>query len=151
MIHTIPKWKAKPKMEDGFTSPNFLGVTNEVLRDEAGAAEHITIEVRGLAKFPSGTYKLAFVSGASLGDYLKRVKLRYAGMTNAVYDYTNLEKGRCRMSYIPQKGARIVIGRADMGPAFQFQRTTADGMRLAANMGKASAGQSPNVVEVKLK
>ena len=143
-----PKWGGKPKAPDE-TALNSLGVVNDVLRDEAGASAHITVEVRGISGFPSGVYRLAYSPGASLGDYLKRVKLRYAGMTNAVYDYRNLERGRCRMTYVPLEGAKIVIGKRDMGPAFEFQRTSVDAQQLAANMGRQGWEAAPKIVEVK--
>lgn len=145
---SLPKWGSKPNKEKT-TTPDFLGVANEALRDDAGAAEHIIIEVRGLAKFPTGAYKLAYIPGTPLGTYLKRIKLRYAAMTNAVYDYSNLERGRCRMSYIPDKGSKIVIGPPAWGPASHLQRTTVDAQQVASNMGRVGHGPAPKIVEGK--
>ena len=143
-----PKWGEKNKPDEDKV-PNYLGVVNEILRDEAGAAAHISIEVRGIPGHPSGIYRLAHNPGTLLSDYLRKIKLRYAGMSNAVYDYSNLEHGRCRMTYVPKEGARIVIGHRDMGPAFHMQRTTVDVQRLAANMGRQADGSVPRIIERK--
>jgi len=145
---SLPKWGNKPDKKKS-TAAIFLGIANEALKEDSGAVEHITIEVRGLARYSSCVYKLAYTPGDQLGNYLKRVRLRYVAMTNAVYDHSNSEVGRCRMSYVPNRNSKIVIGPSSVGRFSHLQRTTVDAQQVAANMGRVGRGHAPRVVEGK--
>jgi len=134
----IPQWGKPEEPKDGRKVPSFLGVRNEAVRDDVEAEEIITIQVRGLKGTADGIYKLAYSPGTSLGKYLRRLQLRRAATYSAVYDTTNLEKGRCRMTYIPDKGAIILIGQAVFGPVSHLQRSSVDAQRAAFNMGGGS-------------
>ena len=142
----IPKWGPKPKPKPFEKKVDaYLGLQNEVVRDDSSAESHITIQVTGGIKGTvAQTYKVAFVEGQSLGQYLSRLKLKRAAAYNAVYDQSNLETGRCRMSYVPKSRAHITIGRAMVGSATQHQRSNHDAQKLATNMGGGA-----RVVEVK--
>ena len=116
-----------------------------VVRDDAGADSHIVIQVMGGIKGTTPqSYKVAFVEGQTLGRYLGRLKLKRAAAYSAVYDRANLEVGRCRMSYVPQKGSFITVGGSAGGSATQFQRSNHDAQKVAARMGGGAS-----VVEVK--
>jgi hypothetical protein len=133
----IPKWgpKPKPKLLRKRVE-QFTGLRNEAVKDDVGADSHITIQVMGGIKGTSSQiYKVAFVEGQSLKQYLGRLKLRRAAIYNAVYDQTNLQAGRCRISYVPTRGSHITIGKSSVGSATQFQRSNHDAQRVAANMG----------------
>ena len=142
----LPKWGPKPKPKPFEKKiEHFLGVQNEVVRDDAGADAHITIQVLGGIKGTNPqSYKVAFTEGQPLGQYLGRLKLKRAAAYSAVYDQTDLSRGRCRMSYVPKKGSHITLGRAAVGSATQHQRSSHDAQKLAANMGGGA-----KVVEVK--
>ena len=144
----LPKWgsKPKPKVELNQKKVNhFLGVQNEIVRDDSIAEAHVIIQVMGgLKGVASQTYRVAFVEGQPLAQYLGRLKLKRAATYSAVYDQSNLSAGRCRMSYVPKKGAHIVIGRSGVGSATQYQRSNHDAQRVAARMGGGA-----QVVEVK--
>lgn len=143
----IPKWdtKKKKKGKSLKTVEHFLGVQNEAVKDDASASSHITINIAGgIRGNDPQTYKLAYSEGQSLGQYLGRLKLKKAGIYNAVYDQTNLSNGRCRMTYVPRRGSIITIGLARAGSASHLQRTNHDAQRLAANMGGGA-----HIVEVK--
>jgi hypothetical protein len=123
----------KKKEED--SSPSFLGLKNEAVRDSEASAQCIHIEVRGIKGLAGGSYRLAYSIGSPLKHYLDRLKLRHGATRAAIYDYTNLEHGRCRMHYIPENGARIVIGPPSYGPAYQWQRGDHDAGKLMEQMG----------------
>jgi hypothetical protein len=133
----LPWSSAPPKKEPEIKErkPSFIGIQNEVVRDDASSSAHITVAVRGVSGVPSQEFKVAYVEGQSLGRYLTRLKLKRTATYNAVYDQTNLENGRCRMTYIPQAGANIAIGPPAVGSAYALQRTNHDARRLATNMG----------------
>jgi len=132
----LPWSSASPKKEpEKERKPNFIGIQNEVVRDDASAPKHITISVRGISGVPSQEFKVAYSEGQPLSKYLMRLKLKRVATYNAVYDQTNLEKGRCRMTYVPQVGAHILIGPPGVGSAYSLQRTNHDARRLSANMG----------------
>lgn len=142
----LPKWGPKPKPKPfEKTVDQYIGLQNEVVRDDSGAEDHISVQVFGGIKGTvAETYKVTYVEGQTLGQYLSRLKLKRAAAYNAVYDQTDLERGRCRMSYVPTKDSHITIGRAVVGSATQFQRTNHDAQRIASNMGGGA-----RVVEVK--
>jgi len=56
-----------------------------------------------------GERRVPFVEGQPLGSYLKLEKLFALGLRYAIYDRTYMEKGRCRMNYVPQKDSSILI------------------------------------------
>jgi hypothetical protein len=131
----LPQWGKKPKPFEKKVD-NFLGIQNEVVRDDAGAKDHIVIQALGGIKGTTPqTYKVAYVEGQTLGQYLGRLKLKRAATYGAVYDQANLSGGRCRMTYVPQKGSHITIGNAGAGSATSHQRSNHDAQRLASNMG----------------
>jgi hypothetical protein len=53
----------------------------------------------------------------SLSQYLAVLGLKRYAIYRAVYDLTNLSKGRVRMSYVPASGAVIVIGPPSFSPS----------------------------------
>jgi hypothetical protein len=106
--------------------PQFIGVRNEAVRDDADAEKKVVFSVRGLTSVPSGRFELAFVPGCSLRTYLTRLKLRHAATYAAVYDQSNLERGRCRMNYIPTADSHILIGPPGTSPMAHLQRSNGD-------------------------
>ena len=141
----LPWAKPPPPEPEGESVPHFIGVRNEVVRDDAGAKEIITIEVRAVSGVPSGKYTLEYTPGQRLSKYLSRLKLKRAATYNAVYDQSNLEKGRCRMSYVPEVGAHITIGPPAYGSAMQYQRSSMDSHELGRRLSKG-----PRVVDIDL-
>lgn len=99
------------------------------------AKHHVVIEVRGTKGVHPGIYKLAWQEGQRLGDYLRRLRLKRIACYSAVYDINAKDRGRLRMSYIPTKDSHIVIGSSALGVSTQFQRSSVDAQRVAANMG----------------
>lgn len=99
------------------------------------ADETFSVEVRGVKGKRNGTYRFAYQAGRTLGAYLDEVQLKYTGIKNAVYDLTNLEKGRLRMNYVPQPKAKIAIGSSRLGPRSHLQRSQVDAEAAARNMG----------------
>lgn len=142
----IPKWGKKEAEFKKVDRPH-LGVRNEAVWDDKDSEHHITIRVMGgVTGDTSGEYKLAYSEGTSLARYLSRLNLKRSAAYSAVYDHSNLENGRCRMTYVPKPGARIVIGHASVGSAVEHQRSNVDAQRLAVNMGGGA-----KVVEVKMR
>lgn len=117
---------------------SFFGVRNEAVRDSRSADSFVIVEVRGIMGAASGSYKIAYVPGSSLKYYLDVLKLKNAAAKSAVYDYSNLEHGRCRLTYVPSSGARIVLGPSSYGPALQWQRSNSDAGQLMKNMGNGA-------------
>lgn len=134
MIPVIPKW-GKPKKEPRVVH-HHLGIRNEVVRDDEGYDRHITVRVvGGVGGAASGEYKVGYTEGMNLGRYLSRLKLKRIAAYSAVYDQTNLENGRCRMTYVPQPGAKITVGPSQIGSATAHQRSGVDAVRVATRMG----------------
>lgn len=131
---SIP-WGQKPKVEEKEPVPSFIGVRNEAVRDSAAAEDHVSITVRGLQGTPDGEYKLEWVEGTPLKRYLAQLKLVGPAMRSAVRDLTNPEVGRVRMHYIPDKGAKIVLGHPSVSSALQFQRSSHNAENVALRMG----------------
>lgn len=130
---------------------SFIGLRNEAVRDNVDTKEFIVVQVRGLKSSASGQYRLAYSAGQSIGKYLRKLKLKRTAAYAAVYDLKNLSHGRCRMSYVPQSGAHILIGPPDISPQLRLQRSRVDAQRLAAGMGrKGKKGPAPKIVEVSL-
>lgn len=115
--------------------PSYLGVKNEAVRDDQGANKKITISVGGLKGVSSGEYKLEWVEGRMLGEYLSRLKLKRAAIYAAVRNLDNLELGRLRMTYIPEVGDRIALGSASMSSAVSYQRSNHNAENVARRMG----------------
>jgi hypothetical protein len=116
-----------------------LGKRADSVKTTPDSAAYIQIEVRGVKGAPSGSYKLAYSSGAPLKYYLDILNLKNVAAKSAVYDYSNLEKGRCRMHYVPSPDSRIVLGPASYGPAFEWQRCNHDVRALMNNMGDGAS------------
>jgi len=132
----LPQWgKKKKEPKRKRYHHTFIGVQNEAVRDSSKAEKHITISVRGVQGVASGSFKLAYQPGMKLGLYLKTLKLRRVGIYHSVYDLANKSHGKCRMSYVPEAGAEILIGPVNVGLATQWARTNIDAQRVAANMG----------------
>lgn len=140
MIVISPLLLSEPikKKNDSEKSPSFLGVRNEAVRDSSTSSQVVQIEVRGVKGSASGSYRLAYLSEAPLSHYLGVLNLKNVASKSAVYDYSNLEKGRCRLHYVPSPGARIVIGPPSYGPALEWQRCNHDVNRLMENMGSGN-------------
>ena len=142
----LPFGKKPPKPEDLREKiPHFIGVKNEAVRDDAGAQKIITISVSGIKGVPAAAYKLEWVEGQMLGTYLSRLKLKRAAIYAAVRNIDDLERGRLRMTYIPEEGARISVGNSRVSSALQYQRTNHNAESVARNMGGGA-----KVVEVPL-
>lgn len=132
---SLPDWN-KPKEEDPRTGNNqSLGLKAEAVMLDKDAKHHVVIEVRGAKGVHPGVYKLAWQEGRPLGDYLRRLRVKRAACYSAVYDINAKNRGRLRMSYIPNQDSHIVIGSSALGVANQFQRSSVDAQRVAANMG----------------
>jgi hypothetical protein len=131
-IPVIPKWGKKVEPPRPRTDPSFIGVRNEAVRDDSGKEAHITIRT---GDSEDNEYKVEYVEGQALSRYLGRLRLKRRAAYSAVYDRTNLENGRCRMTYVPGPGAVITIGSASVGTATGFQRSRHDAEALARNMG----------------
>jgi hypothetical protein len=145
----LPWARGRPPEPEKAKVPNFIGLKNQVVRDDAEAGgKKITIEVKGVKGHQPGEYEIAFEEGATLGHYLKRLKLRRAAAYSAVRDFTNLPAGRLRLSYVPKEGAKIVLGSASVSSAIQYQRSNIDAQRVAYNMGAINRSAPPKVVEV---
>lgn len=98
----------------------------EEIEIEAKKANSVVkIEVRAVSDHRKGSYTLAY-TGESLASYLAQVELKMVAIKNAVYDTTNLEHGRLRLTYIPGPGAQIFIGPANYGPMNHLQRGVPD-------------------------
>lgn len=131
----IPEWGEKKEEKPRAHHPH-LGLRNEIVRGDSEADTHITINVSSSAGgTAAGEYKVEYVEGSTLGRYLARLRLKRFAVYRAVYDLTNPEKGRCRMTYVPGPGAKISIGSASAGTATQYQRSSVDAQRAAAGMG----------------
>jgi len=128
-------WGKKPHVEEKPTVPSFIGVRNEAVRDSANAKNIITVHVRSIKGVPDGEYRLEWVEGTTLKQYLTQVKLVSAAMHAAVRDTTNPSVGRVRMHYIPEPGAHITLGSPSVSSALQFQRSNHDAQNLARRMG----------------
>lgn len=124
--------------------PQFLGIRNEKVKSDSSASSFVTVVVRGIKGASSGEYRVAYQEGQSLGKYLSELKLKRVGVYNAVYDEAHPAAGRCRMTYVPKPGSRVVIGSAAVGQFTHFQRSNHDAQRIAFNMGGGA-----KVVEVK--
>lgn len=128
-------WGQKPKVEPKETAPSYLGLRNEAVRDNAQAAKSITIAVHGLKGTPNGEYRLEWIEGTTLKQYLSQLKLVGTAMRSAVRDQTHLEMGRLRMHYIPEEGAQITLGSSSLSSALQFQRSSHNAEDVALKMG----------------
>ena len=128
-------WGHKPKVEEKERVPSYLGLRNEAVRDNASAERSITITVRGIKGAAEGEYKLEWFEGVTLKQYLSQLKLVSTALRSAVRDQTNLEAGRLRMHYIPEAGAKIVLGSPALSSALQFQRSSHNAEDVALKMG----------------
>jgi hypothetical protein len=128
-------WGQKPKVEEKAKVPSFLGLRNEAVRDNANAEKFVTVGVRGIKGAADGEYRLEWVEGTTLKQYLTQLKLVSTAMRSAVRDLTNPEAGRLRMHYIPEAGAKITLGSPSLSSALQFQRSSHDAEAVALRMG----------------
>ena len=85
------------------------------------ANQTITVEIRSVQGHRGGSFVLAW-EGGQLGRYFSKMEIKHLAINNAVYDTTNLEKGRLRLTYHPEPGAHILIGPAALGPNSHLQR-----------------------------
>jgi hypothetical protein len=133
----LPDWtkKKKPELPARDKRASHLGLKAEVTIIDKDAKHHVIIEVRGVKGTHPGKYKLAYVKGCMLGDYLRRLRLKRTACYSAVYDITNKKTGRLRMTYVPTETSHVVIGNRGLGVSTKFQRTSIDAQRVAANMG----------------
>lgn len=125
-----PPKKSEPKATEG----HHIGKRNEAVRNSAAASSFVTIRAVGVPGAPSGDYRLEYSPGAKLGTYLARLGLKAVALRAAVVDEANPSHGRLRMSYIPQEGAIIVMRRAGVSSAIQYQRTNYDAAEVARRM-----------------
>lgn len=132
----LPNWKKKkPELPTFGRSASHLGLKAEVTIVDKDAEHHVIIEVRGAKGVHPGQYKVAYRKGCSLGDYLRRLRLKRTACYSAVYDINNKKTGRLRMTYVPTETSHIVIGNRGLGVSTQFQRSSIDAQRVAAQMG----------------
>jgi hypothetical protein len=115
--------------------PVYLGLRNEVVRENAKLERFISVIVRGIRGVPDGEYKLAWSQGMALKHYLSQLKLVSTAIRSAVRDLANPEAGRLRMHYIPAEGARIALGNPAVSSALQFQRSSHNAESVARDMG----------------
>ena len=94
----------------------------------------IRVEVRGLSASNSGSYAADYETGKSLGRYLAQLGLKYTAIYAAIYDRTHPDRGRLRMTYVPQSDSQITIGPAAVGLNSHLQRAKADAWELMAKM-----------------
>ncbi len=133
---SLPDWnKKKPEALSRDKRASHLGLKAEVTIIDKDAEHHVVIEVRGAKGVHPGKYKLAYKKGCNLGDYLRRLRLKRVACYSAVYDISNKNRGRLRMTYIPNKESHIVMGPGSLGVSTQFQRSSIDAQRVAARMG----------------
>lgn len=167
----LPKWKSRAQIADPPKAPPSFGEGNVVtgLPDsedkkraplpfiskkeehtrEAAKAQH-TIEVRVAAdrSKPAESVKLAWSKGKSLGEYLSPIGLKMAAVRRAVYDMTNLGRGRLRLYYEPEPGAIIQIQDAAIGVQYHLQTNKGrDLQRMALNMGAEKGSPPPKFVD----
>jgi len=133
---SIP-WGAQDKPVARSPVPNFIGLRNEVARQNQNLARRITIELQGLAGRPNGRYDLEYSAGASLRHYFHQLKLQHAAAHSSVRDLTNPEAGRLRSSYVPAENSHIVLGNPKVSSMLHLQRTNHDAQSIAARMGTA--------------
>jgi hypothetical protein len=161
----IPRW-SKDKKSGGkrYTPPSFENVNvvtgepedrparapvpqltkaEEFSRLAARAEHSIEIRVAGEGTLPAQTVRMPWVRGYNLGQYLEPLGLKHTATRRAVYDLTNLSKGRLRLYYEPAPNAIISIRHRDDGPMRHRQTNQgADVEAIAFNMG-AKKGQEP--------
>ena len=94
----------------------------------------LVVEVRGLSVSNSGRYVADYEDGKKLGHYLSAMGLKYTAIYAAVYDRAHPERGRLRMTYVPQADSHIAIGPAQVGLNSHKQRAQADAWELMAKM-----------------
>lgn len=131
-------WGKKPKKEKEDPVPSFIGVRNEAVRDSSDAKQTIHIKVRGLRGAPDGDFELEWTPGTPLKTYLSRLKLLMVAAHSAIRDTERLELGRLRLHYIPEPGAKIVLGRPTVSSAISFQRSNHNAESVAQRMGGGS-------------
>jgi len=131
----IPNWERPPEKDSYKGNNQSLGLKTETVLIDKDAEHHVVIEVRSAKGVHPGVYKLAWKKGQPLGEYLRRLRLKRAACYSAVYDLSAKNRGRLRMSYVPNKDSHIVIGSSALGVASQFQRSSVDAQRVAAKMG----------------
>jgi hypothetical protein len=143
----IPKWGAKEPKPELPVSPKrstSFGIKKEVVLADSSSEKHVVIEVRSAQGAHPGLYKVAYRKGFTLGQYLRKLRLKRAACYSAVYDLSRKTGGRVRLSYVPNDKSHIVIGSGSLGVAGKHQRTSSDAQRLASRMGGGA-----RVVEVK--
>lgn len=136
----VPRWKSKVhkprpvpmarwkvEVPSGPPPPPTAPRTPYLTREEelAGQAKKakqtITVDIRSVQGHRGGSFVLAW-EGGQLGRYFSKMEVKHLAINNAVYDTTNLEKGRLRLTYRPEPGAHILIGPAALGPNSHLQR-----------------------------
>jgi hypothetical protein len=137
-------WGQRPKLKS--STPTFLGVRNEIARENSHSEVFITVSVQGVKGAPNGSYKLEWQEGSALKYYLGQLKLITSAAHAALWDETNPDKGRLRLHYIPQRGAHIVLSNPSVSRALQYQRSNYDAAKVAMKMGHGE-----EVVEVRLR
>jgi hypothetical protein len=138
------KWKSVDPGDIGPPPPprapqeRKLSRKEEVAEAALVASQVLKVEIRGVDVAKDGTYSFAYDGERQLGKYLDQLELRRLATRNAVYDMSNLEAGRLRMTYVPSPDTTILIGARDYGPMSHLQRTNHDGQRLAKRIGTES-------------
>lgn len=110
----------------------------------------VRIEARGIPGLSQKKMEVPYVKGATLKWYLRQLKLLHLSVRMAIYDMRNQSKGRLRLRYEPAPGTTIVLMPPGMGLKTHLQRASADGQRVAANMGRERGEAAPRIVERKM-
>ena len=128
-------WAKREEKKEEATQPTYLGVRHERIRTARSEGDNIVVEVGAVSGVPSGRYDVAYSAGAKLGDYFYKIKMRRVASRAAVYDQSNLSKGRLRSSYIPGPSAHILIVPPSYSPMNKWRRraespTKSGGLRI---------------------
>ena len=135
---SFPKWARDPEEalepipSKPKPPPTIFEEKEQALRD----AEHVlTIRLQGVGGGKVGDHQIPYDPGQNLGAYLSSLGLKQTGIKNAVYDLSNLEIGRRRMSYVPTTESVILICSRSYSPLSHLQRSSFAGDAAYKTMG----------------
>jgi len=114
----------EPKKEQKTAAPPFAGVKKAVLC--SASVPHVTVELTAQDRMGGRTYMVPYRKGTTVAGYLGLMSMKHYAIRLAVYDKTNLQKGRVRMRYVPKEGAHLFLCPRSMGPKTHLQRGSGD-------------------------